>query len=103
MRDAPPPAARARAGLSPWGAAPPSLSRGPVCLGVLPEGCAGSRRGGNQDRVVVRGELRAALLLGHIEVAEDFVPDPDRGAKEAVHRRMVWWEAKGVGVTAEVT
>ena len=35
------------------------------------------------------GELRRALLLGQVEVAEDLVADADRYTEEAAHRRVV--------------
>ena len=53
---------------------------------------AGGRGERLDDRLVVGGEV-AAALLGQVEVAEDLVPDPDRDAEEGVHRRVVRREA----------
>ena len=61
-------------------------------------------RGGERhdDLLVVLGELRRALLLGEVEVAEDLVADAHRHAEEAVHRRVVRREAVRVGVLGDV-
>src|ERR1700722_5929238 len=42
----------------------------------------------HQDTLFVLGDLPAAPLAGQIQVAEHHIPDPDRDAQEAVHRRV---------------
>ena len=55
---------------------------------------------GDEDRLVLLGEVPGPLLLGHVQVAEDLVADPDRGTEEGVHLGVVRWEPVGVGVLA---
>lgn len=53
------------------------------------DGDAGRHRQRRENRLVVLVELRAAPLLGEVQVAEDLVAHPDGHAEEAVHRWMV--------------
>jgi hypothetical protein len=56
----------------------------------------------DQHRLVVLGELPAAALVGQVQVAEHFVPDPHRDAEEAAHRRVPVREARRCRVPGDV-
>jgi hypothetical protein len=72
-----------------------------VEAGVV-DGDAGRGGEGDHDFFVVVAEFGGALFFGEVEVAEDLVAGADRDAEEAVHRRVVRWEAVGGGVFTDV-
>jgi len=96
------PALEEQLGHRPGGLQPPPLLPAALVQAGIVDGDASRRREGHQDRFVVCGEVRVALLLGQIEVAEDFVPNPNRRTKEGVHRWVVGRKTVGVGVVGEV-
>ena len=57
---------------------------------------------GDEDRLVLLGEVASPLLLGHVQVAEDLIADPDGGAEKGVHLGVVRGEPVGVGVLGDV-
>ena len=63
---------------------------------------AGRGAQGDQDGLVVLGELAAAALAGQVQVAEHLVADPHRHAEEAAHRRVPVREARRCRVRRDV-
>jgi hypothetical protein len=63
---------------------------------------AGRRAQGDQDRLVVLGELAAAALVGQVQVAEHLVADPDRDAEEAAHGRVAVGKAGRFGMAGDI-
>jgi hypothetical protein len=62
-------------------------------------------RRGQRDRqlFVFRGELPAPEPFGEVEVAENLLPDADRDAEEAGHRRMARREPRRRRMTGQVS
>ena len=54
---------------------------------------AGRAGQGNEDGLVVLGELTAALFVGQVQVPVNLIADAHGYAEKGLHRRMTGWES----------
>ncbi len=66
------------------------------------DGDGGLRREQCHELLVLSREVRAALLLGQVEIPESDASQHDRDAEKGVHRGVVRGEADGAGILRDV-